>query len=1621
MVTRDEELKWAYLLDPCFELTNSAGKPLTDGYIEVYIAGTRNKYYCASDFAGTLHPFQIPLDSLGSNIVLANPDNAYDVYVYNRFGNLIMSRYNVTPADGGAVISNTERINDLEELVVSAVTGLQGQIDDINEALDGKKDKQEAYSVTLTPTQTVSAIMQNENGELEVIYQEIDLPEEVPNVDIVSPASTINITTHIDEETNTKTFSIDLSDLGHLEYGQYMATEDVTTGANMYRIKGNLNTTLDGKIQLHKGNSYHITVRGYYTANELANVSDTLNYIEYTTFTPMPVNVDNTVSEPQYFEISYDIFKLSADTDYYIAFAANSGKVSNLTVEIHSLSNISILDPEFVYQEGWGINIVSSVISVDPDIFNDYSTHTEVYESIVTAIDFVTGAMPAGQVQSDWDETDESSPAYIQNKPDLDIYATHDEVNNVSGQIIETVNNVSGDIIETVNNVSGQIIETVNNVSGQIIETVNNVSGDIIETVNNVSTVLHDEITEVSGSIIHYQGASGVAIEGDTIYLEDPLYIEAGSGITFTGDENNIVINADPVDLSDYATHEEVINTVSSVSSVLQNEIDNIPEQVQSDWEQDDDTKVDYIKNKPDLSIYATHDEVSGVSAVLQNEINAVSGDIIHYQGASGVIVEDDTIALDDPLEILAGQNITFTEGDNSITISADLDDYATHTDVYNATVTAIDYVTGIIPEAQVQSDWTEDDDEDPAYIKNKPEEYDLIAGQNIGIFVNNNEVTIAASGADLTGYATESDVHEATVTAINFVTGLIPEAPEYTAGDNIVIDNNEIALSDVVTINARSQTASGYFMMGNVTHWGNQDYGPGWIIDGHTDNNKDYHVYNSSDQGRQDFYWDGYYEDRNTGVVSAKSFLAIEEGDIYYKAGNLQATTTLPIVWSCSQMAQDITELQASSVTQEQLQDAVELVTGMIPEVQVQANWTETDNTDPSYIQNKPGEYNVVAGQNIGITINGNDFVISASGADLTDYATKAELQDDIELVTGLIPTVQLNGNDQVTAINNHEIAGGTTYTGASGILVSDDTITLDDPIYIEAGSGIVFTQDGDNIVINCTVSGGGSGSSYSAGTGIDITNNTISVDNTVALASALPTTEIGKFTIQSNVSGGPIEVLVPTDESPETVLYRIDAVSGYAYASSYSNGVINYYYGETPADFNGSDDYITITINDDISNLTSIYFYYTNSVSGIGGPSLASTSILPDSNVLHTGTYKRKAQYNQAGTSGDYGKYLEIMFNWRTYASDAAQSLQWTQEALSKLTFFGVVRPDPSLGATVNLDRYYLGNTNTTTYKPSYEALIYTDPDTKKQSVYMPTIMPAGWAPNAQMTQTFEYGSNRNSPTADFYRTKLYKAYKYTYSPTRYQFAYLSDWDYVNCIMTFIAYDNSGNAIEKWTLDYSSYNSNVWTTTAIDTGSTYTAGDHIGIVNDEISVTGVTDLVAGENITITVSGVSAIIAGQAGGSSYTAGTGIDITSDVISVDNTVAMKTDIPAPISGASGIAIADSVVSLDNPIGLVAGNNITIEVSGVSAIISSTGGGGTTYTAGTGIDITNDVISIDNTVAMASAIPTVPSAGNMLSVTNNTLNVTTTAGITDIQLVNALPASPVATVLYLIPET
>lgn len=192
---------WRYLIDPIFQVVNTAGKPATGGYVEVYVHGIGDKYYCASDFNGTLHPFKIPLNSIGTNTILADDANSYDIYVYNRYGSLLLSRENVSPVG----------------------------ISDIEESLNQKKDKQQPVNFNGSAGKTVKKITQDENGVVNVEFEDIDTPAEAPNVEITSPNETLDIHSSTNPQTNTKTFTLDVKEKP-LSLGWF--TSDVMTYSN---------------------------------------------------------------------------------------------------------------------------------------------------------------------------------------------------------------------------------------------------------------------------------------------------------------------------------------------------------------------------------------------------------------------------------------------------------------------------------------------------------------------------------------------------------------------------------------------------------------------------------------------------------------------------------------------------------------------------------------------------------------------------------------------------------------------------------------------------------------------------------------------------------------------------------------------------------------------------------------------------------------------------------------------------------------------------------------------------------------------------------------------------------------------------------------------------------------------------------------------------------------------------------------------------------------------------------------------------------------------------------------------------------------------------------------------
>lgn len=92
-----------YLIDPAFQFVDESGNPLTNGYIEVYNHETRDKVYTCSDFDGTLNEFRVRLNSLGCAVIIVDAAYAYDIFVFDAIGSLLLSRTNVRPEFTGTI------------------------------------------------------------------------------------------------------------------------------------------------------------------------------------------------------------------------------------------------------------------------------------------------------------------------------------------------------------------------------------------------------------------------------------------------------------------------------------------------------------------------------------------------------------------------------------------------------------------------------------------------------------------------------------------------------------------------------------------------------------------------------------------------------------------------------------------------------------------------------------------------------------------------------------------------------------------------------------------------------------------------------------------------------------------------------------------------------------------------------------------------------------------------------------------------------------------------------------------------------------------------------------------------------------------------------------------------------------------------------------------------------------------------------------------------------------------------------------------------------------------------------------------------------------------------------
>lgn len=301
------------------------GKPLSGGYLITYDYTTSRTCSTWAD-AGmtTSNPFQIQLDANGEPSKNGNP-----VYVFLEEGRRYKFRWfdsemnlvgSIQPVQTASVNYGDNNVfnyyasvdgTEHEITVTSSIdpeTGVQTffigldddfkeRVSDIEDALDGKKNRQNELTFKGSATKTVKKIVQDENGEMSVEYEDIDFPEQTPNVNITSPNNTIEIQSST--EGGIKTFEIDVKG-SNLEYYRSF-THDIipvsNTGSGSFSLKDYIRKS-DGTLDIsQKFSAGNYLVVGEFNAipTEVKNLDVTLGIYTHQGFQQVMVDCSKPI------------------------------------------------------------------------------------------------------------------------------------------------------------------------------------------------------------------------------------------------------------------------------------------------------------------------------------------------------------------------------------------------------------------------------------------------------------------------------------------------------------------------------------------------------------------------------------------------------------------------------------------------------------------------------------------------------------------------------------------------------------------------------------------------------------------------------------------------------------------------------------------------------------------------------------------------------------------------------------------------------------------------------------------------------------------------------------------------------------------------------------------------------------------------------------------------------------------------------------------------------------------------------------------------------------------------------------------------------------------------------
>lgn len=844
--------------------------------------------------------------------------------------------------------------------------------------------------------------------------------------DIISSDGSISIDKYDDSGATTFDLSVAADSAEGLEWFK-SSNENIANGTVYPTFtEGTMVTFPEQGLEVFPDRLYHITctckVDPTGTGSTYATLSTNLMYnggTEAVNVLRRNYDVDNSVDDPVLCEFSYD-FTPSAYGFVYL-YIEGVDQFEHVSVELQA----------------------HRVYSGLPQIPGNIQERLVAGENI-TIEDNVISATAEHQVQADWAQDDPNEVDYIKNKPTIPTKTS--DLANDSG-FITSADLPTVDQVYDASSTNAQSGTAVAEAIAGVDNTFTAVYG--VTTISEVDTAYaqgKDLICRYNDGRGHvYSSQLSSFVSGAYTYTTTDGYIDyeftlspdGGTGAWTIGSrvipsgtqlvpaatqsDAGEVLTVNAQGTPEWAPAQAPIsagNGVDITNNVVSAKVDGtsitfnangeleatVAPQVQSDWSQSDSSAVDYIKNKPDLSQYATTTDLSGKA---DKVTGATNGDIAVLD-ANGNLTDTGVSSANlvhDASYVHTDENFTFAEKTKLAGIE-----------------------TGA--EVNVQADWTESDSSSDAYILNKPT---LATVATSGSYTDlSNTPSIPTATSDLTndsGYITISDVPaqvqadwtETDANAASYIQHkpTIPSA--LSAGNGIDISNNIVSAKvdgSTVTINASGELQAA----------------PAITVD---------QTYNASSTNPQS----------GTAVADALSD---------YTPTSSLATVATSGSYADLSNTPTMKELVAgTNIAIAEGQSTVTISATAAP--QVQADWSESDSSDVSYIQHKPDLSVYALSANLATVATSGDYAdltnkptVPTTDQQYNPNSTNPQSGTAVaEAIagTGQVPTVTSSDNDKVLTATYSGGVGSFAWQTPSTTQVQADWTEADstDPSYIQ------------------------------------------------------------------------------------------------------------------------------------------------------------------------------------------------------------------------------------------------------------------------------------------------------------------------------------------------------------------------------------------------------------------------------------------------------------------------------------------------------------------------------------------------------------------------------------------